>query len=53
MFSMDQQNDLQKQFRDKQEKYVYYLIALCVASIGFSITKTSGESLKWIQIPLA
>ena len=50
---MEMQNEIQKQFRDKQEKYVYYLIALCVASIGFSITKTTGESLKLIQIPLA
>lgn len=49
---MEAQIDLQKQFREKQEKYVYYIIALCVAAIGFSVTKTSGDILRWSQLPL-
>lgn len=49
---MEEQNELIKQFRQQQEKYAYYIIALCVAAIGFSVTKTSGEALKWIQLPL-
>jgi hypothetical protein len=49
---MKEQLELHKEFREKQEKYAYYLVALCVASIGFSITQTTGQSLKWIQLPL-
>lgn len=49
---MKEQLELHKEFREKQEKYAYYLVALCVASIGFSITQTTGQPLKWIQIPL-
>ena len=46
------QEEIQKQFGQSQEKYVYCLIALCVAAIGFSIHKSTGTPLKWIQIPL-
>lgn len=49
---MKEQLELHKEFREKQEKYAYYFVALCVASIGFSITQTTGQSLKWIQLPL-
>lgn len=49
---MDEQKEIQKQFRDGQEKYIYYLIALCVAAIGFSIHKTLGISMNLFQIPL-
>lgn len=49
---MKEQLELHKEFRDKQEKYAYYLVALCVASIGFSVTQTTGQTLKWIQLPL-
>lgn len=49
---MDEQKEIQKQFRDSQEKYIYYIIALCVAAIGFSVHKTLGVSLTKIQIPL-
>ncbi|MDR6967443.1 hypothetical protein J2X31_001454 [Flavobacterium arsenatis] len=44
---------IQQEFRDKQEKYVYYLIALSVSAIGFSIHKTENHSLAYSQIPLA
>lgn len=49
---MKEQLELHKEFREKQEKYAYYLVALCVASIGFSVTQTTGQPLKWIQLPL-
>lgn len=50
---MEEQSELLKQFRQQQEKYVYYIIALCVTGIGFSVVKTTGLPLKWTQIPLA
>ena len=49
---MTEQQEIQKQFRQQQEKFVYYLIALSVTSIGFSIYKTVGQPLKFTQIPL-
>lgn len=49
---MEEQKEIQKQFRQDQEKYVYYIIALCVAAIGFSVHETIGASLKLNQIPL-
>ena len=49
---MEEQNEITRQFRQQQEKYIYYIIALSVTAIGFSIVKTSGEYLKWTQIPL-
>lgn len=47
------QFNIQQEFREKQEKYVYYLIALSVSAIGFSIYKTENKSLTYSQIPLA
>lgn len=49
---MDIQADLIKQFREQQQKYAYYIIALCVAGIGFAVQKTMGVPLKQTQIPL-
>lgn len=49
---MEEQIEIQKQFRQQQEKFVYYIIALSVTSIGFSVYKTIGLPLKLIQIPL-
>lgn len=46
------QFNIQQEFREKQEKYVYYLIALSVSSIGFSIFKTENQGLNYSQIPL-
>ncbi len=39
-------------FRTQQQKFRYYIIALSVASIGFTITKTFDQSLKLSQVPL-
>jgi ABC-type transport system involved in multi-copper enzyme maturation permease subunit len=47
------QFNIQQEFREKQEKYIYYLIALSVSAIGFSIYKTENQSLTYSQIPLA
>lgn len=47
------QESIQLQFREGQKKFRYYIIALCVAAIGFSITETSEEPVKLAQIPLA
>lgn len=47
------QFNIQQEFREKQEKYIYYLIALSVSAIGFSIYKTENKGLTYSQIPLA
>lgn len=49
---MDEQKELRDAFRQQQERFVYYVIALSVTTIGFSIYKTTRQSLKWSQIPL-
>lgn len=48
----DYQLVIQEQHRNQSIKIVYYIIALCVASIGFSVTQTMGASLNYFQIPL-
>jgi hypothetical protein len=48
----EQQLEIQKQFRNQQEKYIYYLISLCVSAIGFSVYITTGHKLNFSQIPL-
>lgn len=48
----DIQLNIQQEFREKQEKYVYYLIAISVLAIGFSIYKTENQSLSLSKIPL-
>ena len=49
----DIQFNIQQEYRSTQEKYVYYLIALSVSALGFSIYKTENQSLAYSQIPLA
>ena len=44
--------ELKIQFLQYQERYVYYLLALTVSAIGFSIYRTTGVVLKLTQIPL-
>lgn len=48
----DIKEDLIKQYREQQYKYAYYIVALCVAAIGFVTTQTLGKPLKLIQIPV-
>lgn len=49
---MEEQIEIRNQFRQQQEKFIYYLIALSVTAIGFSVYKTTGQQLKLTQIPL-
>lgn len=49
---MEEQREIQRQFRQQQEKFVYYMVALAVTAIGFSVYKTTGMPLKWVQLPL-
>jgi len=49
---LEEQKEIQSQFRNQQEKYVYYIIALSIAAIGFCVYKTSGQEIKMSQIPL-
>ncbi len=50
---MDRQVEIQNEFRQQQIRLKYYIIALCVTSIGFSIYNTIGAKLQLTQIPLA
>ena len=50
---MDELNEVRLQFRQQQEKFVYYTIALSVAAIGFSITATKDQPLSCSHIFVA
>lgn len=41
-----------KTHREEQVKYIYYKIGICVASIGFLVSKTYDEKFTLIHIPL-
>lgn len=43
---------LQNQFKEKQEKFVYYIVALSVTSIGFSIYTTIDDTISILHVPL-
>lgn len=45
------QLEIQKQFREQQSKYIYYLIALSVAAIAYTIDKTTGDKVDVKLIP--
>ncbi|WP_256013123.1 hypothetical protein [Desertivirga xinjiangensis] len=49
---MDTRDTLVSEFRTHQQTYIYYLIGLCVASIGFSVNLTIGQKLSFVHIPL-
>ena len=42
-----------KEVNASSEKYVYYVIALSVTCIGFSVVRTSGSNLQVTHLPLA
>ena len=46
MNNHDAQFEIQRQFKERQEKFVYYQIALCVTAIGFSIVQTINVKLE-------
>ena len=49
---MEELLEVQRQFRNQQEKLTYYLIALSVTSIGFAVYQTSDAPLSDHQVPL-
>jgi len=49
---METAGDITKLFREQQQKYVYYLVALCVTAIGFAVLKTFDLPLRQSQISL-
>ncbi|MES2004290.1 MAG: hypothetical protein V4450_07200 [Bacteroidota bacterium] len=49
----DMHDAMIKAQRDEQSKFAYYLIALSVTAIGFSVFQTMGKGISLNQIPLA
>lgn len=49
---MEEQIEIQRHYRNSQEKYIYYIIALCVSAIGFSIHITLNRKLSLSLIPI-
>ena len=50
--SISNKLELYRLFNQKQEKYTYYIIALSVTCIGYSVHMTNGKSLVFWQWPL-
>lgn len=46
------QQQIIKEHKERQEKFVYYLVALAVSCIGFAVYNTQDTKLQLIQIPL-
>ena len=49
---MSDQTEIWKLFRTQQEKYVYYLLSLSVAALGFAVSQTQRDKLSWTQLIL-
>lgn len=49
---MEKQKELRTHYREQHERFVYYIVALSVTSIGFAVYKTTGLPLRYSQIPL-
>lgn len=49
---MSEKNKAAERHNEYQQKYVYYIIALSVTAIGFSIYQSTGHTLTWYKIPL-
>lgn len=49
---MEEQIELFRSHHQLLEKYVFYIIALCVSAIGFSVYCTMGKQLQYSQILL-
>ena len=47
MSNENAKNDLIKEIKGVQIKYIYYVIALNVAAIGYSIHHVKGEAFNW------
>lgn len=48
----DISDKLRDRLWDSLYKYIYYIVALCVSCIAFSVYQTIDDSLVWSQIPL-
>ncbi len=49
---LGQRQRIATEFNEQQDKLVYYIIALCVSAIGFSVYQTTGKPLSLLHIPL-
>ena len=49
---MGEKIEVYRQINQSQEKLTYYIIALCVTAIGFSIIQSNDLSLTYYLIPL-
>jgi hypothetical protein len=49
---MSEKVEVYRQINQGQEKLTYYIIALCVTAIGFSIIQSNGLSFTYYLIPL-
>lgn len=49
---MELREEYIKEFREQQQRYVYYLLAISIASIGFCVNLTMDRSLVAIDIVL-
>ena len=49
---MAKQEEIKKEHRLQVQKLVYYIIALCVTAIGFSVIQTTGQKLELTHLPL-
>lgn len=49
---MSTKEDLVKDFRSQQEKYVYYIVALCVTSLAYTVAITKDMKISICMVPL-
>lgn len=52
MSNQDKLIEIQKLMHEKQNRFVYYISGLCVASIGFSVNQTVNDKLNCSHILL-
>jgi hypothetical protein len=50
--SFDLENELAKEFKAAQDKYIYFLLAAAASAIGYAITQLEVEPLTCYHIPL-
>ncbi|MBC8265509.1 MAG: hypothetical protein H8E84_00925 [Flavobacteriales bacterium] len=49
----DKEIEISRQLREGQNKYTYFLFSITIASIAFSVQKTTGKPISYVQIPLS
>jgi len=50
--SSDLENELAREFKTAQDKYIYFLLAAAASAIGYAITQLELEPLTYYHIPL-